>query len=68
MFKVNNTANGGVLQKKVVLKISQISLQKTYVEGVNMVVSLKEICKIFKSTYLEEHLRRVALALYEVYI
>ena len=68
IFQFMEAATGGVLQKKVFTKISQIS-QETPVLGLGLQLYYKEtptqvfsceICEIFKNTYFEEYLRTTA--------
>ena len=60
----SEAATGGVLRKKLFLKISQYSQEScrlaTLLKETPIQVFSSEYCEIFKNTYLEEHLLRAA--------
>ena len=55
----SEAATGGVLWKKVFLKVSQISQENSCVDHV---LFSCEYCEILKNTYFEEHMRTTASA------
>ena len=64
----SEAATGGVLLKKVFLKISQISQENTCVDDYSKETPIQEIpceiCKFFKNKYFEKHLRTTASSHY----
>ena len=59
--KSREVATGGVLFKKMFLKISQYSRERPVLDSLfNKIAGLMEYCDIFEKTYFEEDLRLAA--------